>query len=77
LVTTTSMRTSDSNLFAQASQALVDAVAWALLSTGILRPATGSAGCWLPRDVSSAEVAAGARVGPDMAVTQMLAGRPW
>jgi hypothetical protein len=64
-------------LLAQASQVLADDAAWALVSTGILRPAADAAGCWLAGDVPSAGLAAAARVGPDMAVTQVLAGRPW
>jgi hypothetical protein len=71
------MRTSGSKLLAQVSQALADAAAWALISTGILRQATDAAGCRLTGDVSSAGLAAAARVGPDMAVTQVPAGRPW
>lgn len=64
-------------LLVQASRALADEAAWALVSTGILRPAADAAGCWLARDVPSAGLAAAARVGPDMAVIQVLAGRPW
>jgi hypothetical protein len=64
-------------LLAQASQALADAAAWALVPTGGLRRGAGAAGCRLAGDAPSAGVAATARVGPDLAMSQVLAGRPW
>ena len=41
------------------------------------RHAAGVAGCRLDEDVPSAGLAAAARVQRDMAVIQVLAGRPW
>jgi hypothetical protein len=65
-------------LAAQASQALADAAARVLVPAGALRCAAGVAGCRLAGDVPPAGgLAAAARAGPDMAVIQVLAGRPW
>jgi hypothetical protein len=64
-------------LLAQASQALADAAAWALAPTGALRRAVGAVGCRLEGEVPSVGLAASARVGPDLAISQVLAGRPW
>jgi hypothetical protein len=64
-------------LAAQASQALADAAARVLVPAGALRCVAGVAGCRLAGDVPPAGLAAAARVGPDMAVIQVLAGRPW
>lgn len=63
-------------LAAQASQPLVEAVARALVPAGALRCAVGAAGCGLAGAVPLAGLAA-ARAGADMAVIQVLAGRPW
>jgi hypothetical protein len=60
-------------LAAQASQPLVEGAARALVPAGALRCAAGAAGCWLAGDVPLAA----ARAGPDMAVIQVVAGRPW
>ena len=62
---------------AHASQALADAAAQVLVPAGTVRRAAGVAGCRLARDVPTAGLAAAARVGPDTAVTQVPAGRPW
>lgn len=62
---------------AQASQALADTTARVLIPAGALRCAAGVAGCRLDGDVPSAGLAAAARVQRDMAVIQVLAGRPW
>ena len=62
---------------AQASQALADTTARVLIPARALRCAAGVAGCRLAGEVPSAGLAAAARVGPDMAVIQVLAGRPW
>jgi hypothetical protein len=48
-----------------------------LTPAGALRCAAGVAGCRLDGDVPPAELAADARVQRDMAVIQVLAGRPW
>ena len=65
-------------LAAQAAQALAGAAARVLVPAGALRPAASVAGCRLAGDVPPASrLAAAARVGPDMTVTQVLAGRPW
>ena len=63
---------------AQASQALADTTARVLMiPAGALRCAAGVAGCRLDGDVPPAGLAAAARVQRDMAVIQVLAGRPW
>ena len=62
---------------AQASQALADTTARVLIPAGALCRAAGVAGCRLDGDVPSAGLAAAARVQRDMAVIQVLAGRPW
>jgi hypothetical protein len=64
-------------LAAQASQAPADAAAQVLVPAGALRHAAGVAGCRLAGDVPTAGLAAAARGGPDTAVIQVLAGRPW
>jgi hypothetical protein len=64
-------------LAAQASQALADTTARVLIPAGALRCAAGVAGCRLAGDVPRAGLAAAARVRRDMAVVQVLAGRPW
>jgi hypothetical protein len=64
-------------LLAQASQALADTTALALVPTGALRGAAGAVGCRLAGEVPSAGLAAIARVGPDLAMSQVLAARPW
>ena len=64
-------------MLAHASQALADAVVWALVPTGALRRAVGAAVCPLSGEVLPAGLAATAGVGPDKAVSQVLAGRPW
>jgi hypothetical protein len=64
-------------LAAQASQALADAAARVLVPAAALRCAAGVAGFRLAGDVPSAGGLAAARVGSDMAVIQVLAGRPW
>jgi hypothetical protein len=48
-----------------------------LIPAGALRGAAGVAGCRLAGDVPPAGLAAAARVRRDMAVIQVLAGRPW
>jgi hypothetical protein len=63
-------------LAAHASQPLIEAAARALIRADVHRCVTGAAGCRLAGDVPSAGSAA-ARAGPDMAVIQVLAGRPW
>jgi hypothetical protein len=66
-------------LAAQASQALADTTARVLVLAGALRCAAGAAGvagCRLDGDVPPSGLAAAARV-RDMAVIQVLAGRPW
>jgi hypothetical protein len=64
-------------LAAQVSQALADTTARVLIPVGALRCAAGVAGCRLDGDVPPAGSAAAARVQRDMAVIQVLAGRPW
>jgi hypothetical protein len=64
-------------LAAQACKALAHAAEYALVPAGALRCEDGAAGCRLAGDVPSAGLAAALRVGPDMAVIQKLAGRPW
>ena len=64
-------------LAAQASQAVEDTTARVLIPAGALRGAVGVAGCRLDGDVPPAGLAAAARVQRDMAVIQVLAGRPW
>jgi hypothetical protein len=61
-------------LAAQASQALTGTTARVLIPVGALRCAAGRR---LDGDVPSAGLAAAARVQRDMAVIQVLAGRPW
>ncbi|HEY1669705.1 MAG TPA: hypothetical protein VGG54_28745 [Trebonia sp.] len=61
---------------AQASQPLTEAAARALVPAGALRRVAGAAGCGLAGDVPSAGLAV-TRAGPDMAVIQVMAGRPW
>jgi hypothetical protein len=63
-------------LAAQASQPLIEAAARALVPAEALRRVADAAGCRLAGDVPSAGLAA-ARAGPDMALIQVLAGRPW
>jgi hypothetical protein len=63
-------------LAAQAAQPLVETTARALVTAGALRCSAGAADCWLAAGVRSAGLAA-ARAGADMAVIQVLAGRPW
>ena len=60
---------------AQASQPLIEAAARALVPADALRCVAGAAGCGLAVGVPSAGLAA-ARAGPDLAVIQVLAGRP-
>jgi hypothetical protein len=62
---------------AQASQALADTTARVLAPASALRCAAGVPGCRLAGDVPPAGLAAAARVQRDMAVIQVLAGRPW
>ena len=62
---------------AQASQALVETTARVLIPAGALRCAAGVAGCRQDGDVPPGGLAAAARVPRDMAVIQVLAGRPW
>ena len=62
---------------AQASQALADTTARVLIPAGALRCAAGVAGGRLDGDVPWAGLAAAARGRRDMAVIQVLAGRPW
>jgi hypothetical protein len=64
-------------LAAQACQALAGTTARVLIPAGALHRATGVAGCRLAGDVPPAGLAAAARVRRDMAVIQVLAGRPW
>jgi hypothetical protein len=64
-------------LAAQAYQALADTTARVLIPAGTLRGAAGVAGCRLDGDVPPAGLAAAARDPRDMAVIQVLAGRPW
>jgi len=63
-------------LAAQACQPLIEGAARALVPADALRRVAGAAGCGLAGDVPSAGLAA-ARGGPDMAVIQVMAGRPW
>jgi hypothetical protein len=56
-----------------APRALADTTARVLIPAG----AAGVAGCRLDGDVPPAGLAAAARVQRDMAVIQVLAGRPW
>jgi hypothetical protein len=69
-------RSGVNQLAAQASQPLIEAAARARVPADALRCVAGAAGCSLAGDVPSAGLAA-TRVGPDMAVIQVLAGRPW
>ena len=62
---------------AQASQAVEDTTARVLIPAGALRCAAGVAGGRLDGDVPRAGLAAAARGRRDMAVIQVLAGRPW
>jgi hypothetical protein len=70
-------RSGVNQLAAQASQALADTTARVLIPAGTLRCAAGVAGCWLAGDVAPAGLAAAACVRRDVAVIQVLAGRPW
>jgi hypothetical protein len=69
-------RSGVNQLAAQASHPLVETTARALVPVGALRCAAVAAGCGLAGGVPSAGLAA-ARAGADMAVIQVLAGRPW
>jgi hypothetical protein len=65
-------------LAAQASQALAETTARVLIPVGVLRCAVGVAGGLLAGDVPPSGLAPAARVRRrDMAVIQVLAGRPW
>jgi hypothetical protein len=64
-------------LAAQASQAVADAVAWALVPVGALRCAAVVAGGRVAGEAPTAGPAAPARTGRDMNLIQVQAGRPW
>jgi hypothetical protein len=64
-------------LAAQASQALAGTTARVLIPADTLRRAAGVACCRLDGDVPPGGLAVAARVPRDMAVIQVLAGRPW
>jgi hypothetical protein len=64
-------------LAAQASQALADAVAWALVPAGALRCAAVVAGGRVTGEAPAAGPPAPARTGRDMSLIQVHAGRPW
>ena len=62
---------------AQASQAPAGTTARVPIPAGTLRRTAGVAGCRLDGDVPPAGLAGAARVPRDMAMIQVLAGRPW
>ena len=62
---------------AQASQALAGTTARLPIPAGALPRATGVAGCRLAGDAPPGRSPVAARVPRDMAVIQVLAGRPW
>ena len=62
---------------AQASQALAGTTARVLIPAGALRRAARVAGCRLDGGVPPCGLAVAPRVPRDMAVIQVLAGRPW
>jgi hypothetical protein len=62
---------------AQASRVRADTTARVLIPAGTLRCADDVTGCWLAGAVAPAGLAAAAPVRRDIAVIQMLAGRPW